>query len=312
MSANRFRRPELEVASLHLGVEIDLLPYATTGLRILAVGPSGVGKTNAGLLVAEQLVAQGWVAVIIDPEGDVEALVGGCVGEPVELERLLKERAVGVHVVRATTPDEFVPYAAVVAAAADSMRQPILLVVDEGQLFSSVGERKGGIGEATKILNDLAVRGRKRSLDLFVTAGRFSGSLHRQIFAMTNLKLIGAHADPSTWGAVSPLFTGTKLGFNDLNALEPGEFFCVGRAGLDKLRMPMSELLAAAAPPAVSVRPNLPTTYSQWDRAMRDIPTRRLKALSDPIVSLLSDVAGLTVEQRRAGQQALTDELSIR
>jgi hypothetical protein len=65
------QRTEMFGATLALGgAPIDLSDYATTGLLAVAVGPRGNGKTNAGLLMAEQLSAQGWVSVLIDPEGD--------------------------------------------------------------------------------------------------------------------------------------------------------------------------------------------------------------------------------------------------
>ena len=46
------RREEFLTSSLDLGtMSVDLQDYATTGLRIVTVGPSGIGKTNAGLLI---------------------------------------------------------------------------------------------------------------------------------------------------------------------------------------------------------------------------------------------------------------------
>ena len=70
MKRGVIQRRELLAATLDLGGgPIDLSPYATTGLRVVTIGPSGSGKTNCGLLIGEQLAAQGWVSVLIDPEG---------------------------------------------------------------------------------------------------------------------------------------------------------------------------------------------------------------------------------------------------
>jgi hypothetical protein len=46
--ASVFRREEFLNAKLALGdATIDLADYATTGIRAVVVGPSGIGKTNA-------------------------------------------------------------------------------------------------------------------------------------------------------------------------------------------------------------------------------------------------------------------------
>ncbi len=60
-----FRQDEFLTASLDFGsTSIELADYATTGIWALAIGPSGVGKSNLGLLMTEQLAVQGWVCVL--------------------------------------------------------------------------------------------------------------------------------------------------------------------------------------------------------------------------------------------------------
>ena len=76
--------------------------------------------------------------------------------------------------------------------------------------------------------------------------------------------------------------------------------------------MPMAEGLMRVATKAKTVKRNLPATFSQWDRAMREIPTERLEALADPVVELLGAVAGLPPQQMMAGARALDDELESR
>jgi hypothetical protein len=198
------------------------------------------------------------------------------------------------------------------ALAADAHRKPIFLVVDEGQLFSASRKRKDGIGDAGDLVNQFVERGRKRALDVFLTAHRFSGSLHRSVFGNKNLTLIGRQEDPTAWSALAPQFRGSTLGFNDLAALSPGEFFCFSRRGVEKVVMPMAEALKRVAPAARAVKPALPATFSQWDRAMREIPTRRLQELTDPVTMLLGTVAGLTSQQLLSGGRALEDELEAR
>ncbi|MDP1672019.1 MAG: hypothetical protein Q8L65_02755, partial [Burkholderiales bacterium] len=146
----------------------------------------------------------------------------------------------------------------------------------------------------------------------FLTATRFTGSLHRTIFAHKNLTLIGCQEDPTAWAALAPQFRGSRIGYAELAGLSPGEFFCFSRSGVDRVRMPMARELAKVAPKALPVTQKLPTTFSQWDRAMREIPKRRLMALTAPVVQLLGAVAGLTPQQLLAGRRALQDELEGR
>ncbi len=306
-------RPEMLTATLRLGgAPLPLSEYATTGLLTLAVGPRGNGKTNAGLLMAEQLAEQGWVSVLIDPESELESLYGDAVAGPDELGALLASRERSILVVSAEDAAEFVPYGRAILEAADVHRKPIFVVIDEGQLFSAAKKRKGDMGEAADIINDFAGRGRKRALDLFVTALRYTGTLHRSLFANKNLTLIGCQEDPTVWSSLAPQFRASRIEFSDLNALAPGEFFCVSRRGTEKVKMPMAAALAKVAPKAAAVRRTLPANYSQWDRAMREIPDARLQALTDPVVNLLGIVAGLSTQQMLAGASALQDELDAR
>ncbi len=313
MSRSVIQRSELMGAVLDLGsVAIDLSDYGTTGLRIVTVGPSGIGKTNAGLLIAEQLAKQGWVCVLIDPEGEIASMYGAAVAGVDELRERLVKRDRPIVVVSAEDASQFIPYGRCILDVADEHRKPVFLMIDEGQVFSATKKRKGDVGEASDIVNEFADRGRKRALDLFLTATRFTGSLHRAIFAHKNLSLIGCQEDPTAWASLAPQFKSSRIEFNDLAALAPGEFFCFSRRGVEKIRMPMADALKSVAPKAKAIKPKLPSTFSQWDRAMRETPTPRLRALTNPVISLLGAVAGLSAQQIRSGSRALHDELEGR
>lgn len=308
-------REEMMTAHLELGGQpIDLADYATTGLLGLAVGPRGSCKTNAGLLIAEQLAAQGWVCVLIEPESELDLLYGDAVADPEALAGHLERRDRTIIVVRATTATEFVPFGKAILEAADRFRKPIYVMIDEGQMFSATRKRMGDIGDATDIINDLVGRGRKRAVDLFITALRYTGTLHRSVFSNKNLTLIGCQEDATVWSALAPQFRTSGIEFSDLNSLSPGEFFCISRRGVEKIRTPMARALkAAAAPKAIHVRRTLPTTFSQWARAMSDIPDGRLEALDDrEVTDLLCALGGLSSAQMQSGQTALADELEAR
>jgi len=307
------RRDEMLRATLNLGgTPIPLDEYATTGLLAVAIGPRGNGKTNAGLLMAEQLSTQGWVSVLIDPENELESLYGDAVIDADSLRIALTRRDKPIVVVNARDAGEFVPYGRAVLDAADQHRKPVFVVVDEGQLFSASRRRSNGLGEAADIINEFAERGRKRALDLFITALRYTGTLQRTLFANKNLTLVGWQEDPTAWSALAPQFRTSKIEFADLNALTPGEFFCFTRNGVEKIRMPMATALKAVAPKAKPVAKTLPATFNQWTRAMSAIPTERLTALNDEVIALLSAVAELPPQQVLAGRTALQDEMEAR
>ena len=176
MKRTVIRRDEMLDATLQLGGSpIALDEYVTTGLLAVAIGPRGNGKTNAGLLMAEQLSAQGWVSVLIDPENELESLYGDAVADPDALRATLATRDNSIVVVNARDAGEFVPYGRAILDTADEHRKPIFVVIDEGQLFSASRKRSNGIGEAADIINEFAERGRKRALDLFITALRYTG-----------------------------------------------------------------------------------------------------------------------------------------
>ncbi|HZR37566.1 MAG TPA: ATP-binding protein [Nevskia sp.] len=313
MSNAVFHRKELRTAALHLGsISLDLADYATTGLRIVAVGPSGSGKTNAALLCAEQLAAQGWVSIVVSPEGEVDSFYGEPITQPEALEETLRLRDRPVVVVVARTAADFVPFGEAIMEAADRYRKPIFLAIDEAQLFSNSKKRSEGLGDSSDVLNDILGRGRKRALDVFMTAHSFSASLHRTVFSLSNLKLIGTQEDPKAWSTLAPQFRGTNIGYQDLAALAPGEFFCFSRRGVEKVVMAMSDALGKVAPKARKAKPVLPTSFTQWDRAVRAMPTARLRALTPEVVALLGTVSGLSPQQIASGGRALADELASR
>lgn len=307
------RREEFLAAKLDLGTtSIELADYATTGIRAVVVGPSGIGKTNALLLMAEQLAEQGWISVLMDPEGDIESLYGDAVRDTAKLQNCIRGRHHPILVVRVRHADEFVLYGKAVMEVVDQERKPVFLMIDEGQIFSASRKRKEAIGEASDLVNDFVERGRKRALDMGVTAHRFSGTLHRSVFANKNLTLVGRQEDPTAWSALAPQFKGTSIGFSDLTALAPGEFFCFSRRGVEKVAMPMASALEPVAMKATKVRAAIPATFSEWDRAMSEIQTDRLLALSGDSIDFLGAIAGLSAQQLAAGRRALGDELDAR
>ena len=267
MAKSIINREEMYNAVLDIGAPepIQLADYATTGLVGVAVGPRGQGKTNAGLLIGEQLAEQGWVSVFVDPaERELESLYGKALADTEAFRRALTQRTQRIVVISANTPEEFMQYGQVLLEVSDEIRKPVYVFVDEGQLFSKPNRRRRKVTQqdfkrdsvaavesaASDVIVDIVERGRKRAIDVFITAHGFSASLNRSVFTNKNLTLIGRQEDPAAWPPLAPMFRGSKIGFSDLNALAPGEFFCVSRRGIEKVRMSMARELAKVALPA--------------------------------------------------------------
>ncbi len=310
-----FRRNEFLTASLDFGsTSIALADYATTGIRALAIGPTGVGKSNLGLLMTEQLAVQGWVCVLFDHEGELADLPldAESMASSEKLESHLRGRHHPILICSVRHTDQFLDYGRVLMRVVDEERKPVFLMVDEGQIFSTSRRSKGLVGETSALMNDFIERGRKRALDLFMTAHRFSGTLSRSVFHNKNLTFVGRQEDPTAWSALAPQFKGSRIGLTDLTTLAPGEFFMFSRRGCEKVTTKMATALAAVAPKATIVKPVLPATFSDWDRALRGIPDERLLALTPEACTLLGAIAGLTSQQLAAGGRALQDEIEAR
>lgn len=312
-------RSEMYGAKLKLGgTPIALDDYATTGLAVVLIGPRGSGKTNGAQCIGEQLAGhgdypgQGWVSVFVEPENELESMYGEAAKDPDELYHLLETRERKIIVVSARTAKAFVPYGKALLKAADEFRKPVFVAIDEGQIFSGRRIKAGDAGKASWIINQFAQVGRKRALDFAITTDGFTGTLNRALFRHKNLTFVGCQEDPTAWAGLAPQFRGSKIEFSDLNALLPGEFICISRRGMEKVKLPMAEALKKVAPKAKVVKRSLPTTFSQWSRAMEELPTDSLEALTPEVVSLLSAVSGLPSQQLLTGQRALRDELETR
>jgi hypothetical protein len=164
MKRNVIRRDEMLTAQLRLGGRpIDLSAYASTGLLAIACGPRGNGKTNAGLLIAEQLAEQGWVSVLIDPESELEALYGTAVPDPEALRDSLAARTDPIVVVSAKDAGEFVPYGRTILEAAEEDRKPVFVVVDR----DNCSARAAGSNRAISV--------KRPTLSINLQAGAVSG-----------------------------------------------------------------------------------------------------------------------------------------
>jgi hypothetical protein len=72
----------------------------------------------------------------------------------------------------------------------------------------------------------------------------------------------------------------------------------------------LGDALRKVAPKASAAKQALPTSFVQWDRAMRALPTEHLRAISAEVAALLGAIAGLSPQQMQTGHRALADELA--
>ena len=162
MSHAVIQRDEMLTAQLDLGgAPIDLAEYATTGL-LAAVGPRAVWARPTRVVDGRAARGAG-LGRRADRPGERDGVVyGAAVRDAEHLGSLLETREQPMIVVTARDAAEFLPYGRAILDAAERIRKPLFVVIDEGQLFSATKKRKEDVGEAAEIINEFAGRGRKR------------------------------------------------------------------------------------------------------------------------------------------------------
>jgi hypothetical protein len=199
--------------------------------------------------------------------------------------RAPREARSPIVVVSAEDASEFIPYGRAILEAADQDRKPIFVMMDEGQVFSAPKKREGrhrrGLRHRQPVRR-ARPQARARPLPHGAALHRLAASLDLR---HKNLSLIGCQEDPTAWAALAPQFKASKIEFGDLAGARARRVLLLQPRGVEKIRMPMAEALKRVAPKAKAIKPKLPTTFSQWDRAMREIPTPRLRRSRDPVVA---------------------------
>jgi hypothetical protein len=228
-------------------VSIDLDVLLTT--RALLTADSGGGKTYALKRIVEQAFGEIQI-LIIDPEGEFSplrekldfVLVGKGGETPADVrsaalvaQTLLKLRANAVCDLYEMKPRErhawVRTFLDALIEAPKEYRHPCLVIVDEAHIFCP--EHGKGESEAADSMIGLCTRGRKRLLCALFATQRLA-TLSKDASSMLLNRMIGPTFEDVNRKRAADVLSIMKEDQKEFNkhiqTLEPGNFFCLGRA----------------------------------------------------------------------------------
>lgn len=168
------------------------MPDTVTGMRMAIVGRSGSGKTNTGVVMAEQMLSQGTQCVVIDPNGDwwglrskYEIIVLG--GEHGDMELSETSGAVVADFVLASKHSVILDMSGFPSTAAiarfgyafgsqlyNRNKAPLHVFLDEADIMApqTISHDGGPRMQCLSVWQNIARRGRKRGIGLTMISQR--------------------------------------------------------------------------------------------------------------------------------------------
>ena len=228
-------------------VTIDLNVLLST--RALLTADSGGGKTFALKRIIEQAFGKIQI-IVIDPEGEFApmrekldfVLVGKGGDRPAAAgsatlmaQTLLKVRASAICDIYDMKPSERHAWVRLfidgLIEAPKETRHPCLVIVDEAHMFCP--EHGKGESEASDAMTGLCTRGRKRLLCPLFSTQRLA-TLSKDASSMLLNRMIGPTFEDVNRKRAAEILSVTREDqhdfFQKIQTLEPGYFFCLGRA----------------------------------------------------------------------------------
>jgi hypothetical protein len=233
-------------ASNH-NVSLDLNILLTT--RALLTADSGGGKTFALKRIIEQAFGKIQI-LVLDPEGEFSplrekfdfVLVGKNGETPADVrsaalvaQTLLKLRACAICDLYEMKPSErhawVRKFLDALIESPKEYRHPCLVIVDEAHIFAP--EHGKGESEASDAMIGLCTRGRKRLLVPLFATQRLA-TLSKDASSMLLNRMIGATFEDVNRKRAADVLSINKEDqkefYKQIQTLEPGNFFCLGRA----------------------------------------------------------------------------------
>jgi Mn-dependent DtxR family transcriptional regulator len=234
-----------ETAKHKVKIDLDIL----LSTRMLLTADSGGGKTFALKKIIEEANEKIQI-LVVDPEGEFPplrenfnfVLVGKGGETPADVrsaalvaQTLLKLRASAIcdiYEMKPTTRHEWVSaFLNGLIEAPKEHRHPCLVIVDEAHMFCP--EKGKGESVATEAMRDLCTRGRKRLLCPLFATQRLA-TLNKDASSMLLNRMIGPTFEDLNRKRAAEILSITREDqrefFQQIQLLEPGNFFVLGRA----------------------------------------------------------------------------------
>lgn len=291
----KFLKKRLQAGSgraLKVGKGFSIPPevYATTGERDAILASSGMGKSYLTGVLIEESLETGSLVCIIDPEGEHFTLaerypmliIGGEHGNlPLDedaldlyIETMLQNRYSAVFDLSEFLDEEQQHLYGVIAEHLFNLeqkyRQKIRLVVEEAQIYAPQrgggGRKKKGVKDPVQASQRIAKRGRKRAIDSLWATQR-PASLNKDILSQCNRFWFGGITSEQDYKAIKPYLNQAGISFDDVKALNPGEFYYYGKNETKKIKVRKRLCKHAGATPEAGLQFNA-TTDSSMDESL--------------------------------------------
>jgi hypothetical protein len=240
---------------------VSMDDYMATGERDAILASSGMGKSYLTGVIAEETLENGGLLCVIDPEGEYFTMaerypmliVGGenaMVPMDEEAIDLYVQAMLETNLSVVFDLSEYLDHEQqeLYAQIADILfhqetihRKKVRIIVEEAQIYAPqrMASSPGG-SKAKKKTTDpvnasqkLAKRGRKRAIDSLWATQR-PASLSKDILSQCNRFWFGGIQAEQDYKAIKPYLTEAGISFNDVKALQPGEFYFYSK-GMTKL-----------------------------------------------------------------------------
>lgn len=261
----RFLKNKLNPAARALQVSkefaVPLADFAATGERDAILASSGMGKSYLCGVLLEETLENGNMVCIIDPEGEHFTLaerypcliIGGEHGQvpfdpsgvDLYVETMVSTGLSTIFDLSEYIDSEQQEYFGVIADSLfrieQKYRRKVRLVVEEAQIYAPQsglsGNKKKLKGmDSMTVSQRIAKRGRKRAIDSLWATQR-PASLSKDILSQCNRFWFGGITSELDYKAIKPFLQEAGITFQDIKALQPGQFYCYYKGKTNKIKV---------------------------------------------------------------------------
>lgn len=282
---------------------VSLEDYSATGERDAILASSGMGKSYLTGVIAEETLENGGLLCVIDPEGEYftlaeryPILIVGGENAMVPLD----EEAIDLYVqtmlegnlsvifdlsehLDHEQQDLYAQIAESLFHQETTFRKKVRIIIEEAQIYAP--QRMASSGTKKKKWDPvnssqkLAKRGRKRAIDSLWATQR-PASLSKDILSQCNRFWFGGIMAEQDYKAIKPFLNEAGISFNDVKALQPGEFYFYSKGMTKQIKVRKRHCKHAGATPEAQ----------QTFQAVTDIGLQRaVEALADQIATRMEE-----------------------
>ena len=270
--------PQSRALQVSKTFSVPLVNFTATGERDAILASSGMGKSYLTGVLMEETLENGGLVCVIDPEGEHFTLaerypcliIGGEQAQvpfdpdavDIYTEAMVSAGLSSIFDLSDYIDSEQQQYYALIADSLfkveQKYRRKIRVVVEEAQIYApqsglGAGAKKKMKGaDSITVSQRIAKRGRKRAIDSLWATQR-PASLSKDILSQCNRFWFGGITSELDYKAIKPFLSQAGISFDDIKALNPGEFYYYAKGQTEKLRVRKRFCKHAGATPDIGV-----------------------------------------------------------